>query len=435
MLTASIIWLAAILGENIIGGVFKKIGSSLLGKDIDAASFTTAEALDAVRVAFHKKYGNTFGPPNHTFLDRESNERRFLRSTFPNEKPLIPENIDPRGFDGALDASLEAIKFSLNKFEQVLTKTSSRELDRDRALQTTKNVVEKVHEGVERVQNKVDQTLEIILAQDEVHGAFRTLLEKHIPSTETLIEKGLLKEAEDLIRDRIEQTIKLLQDPGPSLKDLVDRHVVALRILLGNILAEGGNFREMRDQFAALGDLSRLDSELIFDAARLAFNARDLEAIKTLHALLPAGADVHNQFNIWIAIIEQDWESVLQALNVLEEIDGSQAQTWARALIELGIDFQEAANLLDMAWDSIKRPRARLAVAATTADLVEQIVKNEKVTPEIDRTILVKTTTNRLKTAVKDVQAPLLQAHSLFRLSLWYAFLDDHERHMDTAEA
>lgn len=432
-MTGFLIWLASAFGESLIG----TFAARLLGKPVEEAKRATDEALDATRSAFHEEYGDAFGTPGNTFLDRDRNQQRLLRSTFPSEKVVVPEDMDSRGFQGAPDAPREAVVFALRAFEQALTEASSRELDRDRTLQATKRTAKQAADDSAGARAAAEQTLELMRAQDEVRGAFRTLLEQHIPPTDTLVKEGRLAEAEQLLQTRIEQTLKLVEDPGPVLKDLVNRHVAALRIMLGNVLAEAADTAEAREQFAALGDPAKLPEELRFDAARLAFNVRDIKAIENLRALLPAGTEARRHADVWAAIAVEDWEGVLVALEAFDADDGGRGrvQTRARALIELGRDFDEAARLLDIAWESAERGRARLAVAVSTADLVEGIVDGEEEAPGVDRRALVRDATNRLHSAAGDAEAPLLHAHAQLRLSTWYGFLDDRERQAAAAEA
>ena len=427
MITA-LLWLASAYGEYAVGIAAAAAASKLLGRPVDEAQRATDAALDHARAAFHERYGDTYGPSGSTFLERGSNERLFLRSTFPSQDRVAVSDLDLRGFGNAETASEEAAAFALEAFENALVDTPSRDLDRDRTQQATLRAAER---GAEASESVLDQ----LLSNDEVGGALRESLERQAPSVETLVEQGQLQEATSLLRARIDDTLTLADTPGPVLRDLLDRHVQALRIELGNVLAQAADTVGARKQLDAVGEMSTLPDDQAFGGARLAYNVRDVEALGALRARFTAGSSERNQADVWHAVASEAWEQVLVGLDAFEDEDAANIQTRARALIELRRGYAEAAGHLDAAWSEAVKPHLRLAVAVATADLMEVVVDEEAEAVGLDREALVRSATHRLGTAVGDATAPFLHAHAHLRTSRWFGFLDDRERHDAAVES
>ena len=424
-----LVWLAIATGNRIVGIGVRWVLSLFSGHPVEAATRATWDALDAARSAFHEKYGDDFGAPGQTFLDRESNHRRLLRSTFPNADAVSVADLDPHGFDGAPKASNEAIQFALDAFEGALSNVNSRQLDRDRALQRTRRIVERGATDAAGAREAAESTRNQLLGRDEVRGAFRDHLDQQVPDTEDFVREGRFEEAEEIIRARIKQTIKLKEDAGPDLSNLVGRHITALRVVLGNVLAEAADTLGAREELDAIGDPARVHSELLSDYAKLAFRVRDREILDQIRVVFPSDTDARRKAELWLAIIDEDWETVLATINELDTDEGVSSQIRARALIELDRDPTEAASLLDKAWGSLDRPLSRLTVAAATADLLIGIVAGEREAPGIDRKKLVRSATARLEEIARNSTAPLLRAHAYLKMTTWFAFLNDRERH------
>ena len=427
-MVAALLWLASAYGEYAVGGAAAAVASKLLGRPVDEAQRATDAALDHARAAFHERYADTYGPIGNTFLDRSRNERLFLRSTFPSQSPVAVSDLDLRGFDNAEPASEEAAAFALEAFESALADTSSRDLDRDRTQQATLRASER---GAQAAESALDQ----LLSNDEVSGALRESLERQAPSVDPLVEQGQLQEASGLLRARIDDTLTLADAPGPVLRDLLDRHVQAIRIELGTVLAQAGDAVGAQEQFDAVGKVAALPDDHTFGSARLAYSVRDVEALDALRARLAPESPERKQADVWHAVASEDWERVLLALDGFEDEDAGRAQTRARALIELRRDPAEAADHLDAAWSSAVKPHLRLAVAVATADLMEAVVDEEAEAPDLDREALVRSVAHRLGTAVGDATAPFLHAHAHLRASRWFGFLDDRERHDGAVES
>ena len=427
-MVAALLWLASAYGEYAVGVAAAAAAAKLLGRPVEEAQRATDAALDRARAAFHGRYGDTYGPSGSTFLDRGRNERLFLRSTFPSQGPVAVSDLDRRGFDNAEPASEEAAAFALEAFESALAEALSRDLNRDRTQQATLRASER---GARAAESALDQ----LLSNDEVSGALRESLERQAPSVDPLVEQGQLREASDLVQARIDDTLTLAETPGPVLRDLLDRHVQALRIELGTVLAQAGDAVGAREQLDAVREASALPGDQTFGGARLAYSVRDVEALAALRARLAPGSPERRQADVWHAVASEDWEQVLLALDAFEDEDGDRAQTRARALIELRQDPARAAERLDTAWGDAVKPHLRLAIAVATADLMEAVVDEEAEAPGLDRETLVRSVTHRLGTAVGGAAAPFLHAHAHLRASRWFAFLDDRERHDGAVES
>ena len=273
------------------------------------------------------------------------------------------------------------------------------------------------------------QILDRLLARDEVSGALRQALERQAEPVAPLVEAERLTEAVGLLQDRVRETEALGADAGPVLRDLLDRHLLALRVQLGNVLARAADHDAAADQLAAIGDPAAVPDDLVFEAARLAHNTRSADALAALHARLAPNTDEHRETSLWVAITNQDWEGVLVALDAFERDDPGRAQTRARALLELGRDRPETARLLDEAWATATRAGLRLAIAGTTTDLVEAVVEGEEEASGLDRPAAVAAASERLRAVAATAPTPTLGAFAHFRAVQWYAFLDDRELH------
>ena len=271
----------------------------------------------------------------------------------------------------------------------------------DRSVQPVHEVALRGADAAEGAQGVGNQILNLLLAQDQVSGALRAALERQAESVAPLVESGRLAEAVDLLTRRIEETRSLGADAGPVLRGLLDHHLGALRVQLGKTLARAGDHIAAADQLAALGDPRAIPDALVFEAARLAHNVRDQEALRSLHDRLAEASPERRLTTLWGAIGDGDWERVLTALDAFEHGDSGRAQTRARALLELGRDRVRTAQLLDEAWVSASRPDQRLAIAVTTADLLEAVVDGEEEAPGLDRATLLTAATERLR-AVAD---------------------------------
>ncbi|MEL7170796.1 MAG: hypothetical protein AAGN64_15740, partial [Bacteroidota bacterium] len=238
-----------------------------------------------------------------------------------------------------------------------------------------------------------------------------------------------MTEAIDLIKDRIEETQSLGAGAGSVLRELLSLHLVALRIQLGNTLARAGDHGAAADQLSTLGNPATIPDDLVFEAARLAHNVRNHDSLLVLVARLDGDPSINRLAALWVAVGERNWEHVLTILDTFDRDDPGRTQTRARALLELDRDRVRTAELLDEAWRNASRPDHSLAIAVTTADLIEVVVNKEEEVPGLDREATVASATERLRAVANAAPTTMLEAFARLRAIQWYAFLDDREWH------
>ena len=104
---------------------------ALGGGEVDEMAGALAAAYDRACSRFFDHFGDRFGTPTSSFLARQANAERALRTTFLGTEDLRPDDLDPHGFDGALVATPEALHF----FVEALRDEMRRERSLDRILE------------------------------------------------------------------------------------------------------------------------------------------------------------------------------------------------------------------------------------------------------------------------------------------------------------
>lgn len=304
----------------------------------------------------------------------------------------------------------------------------------DSSARQARDAAERGAAAAEETRDIARETRDLILARADASTTLKTILEKQAATVGPLLDADRLQEAADLLRAHLDQTAELRDSASLGVRDLLDHHVLALRIQLGDVLARGADHAAAREQFGKLSNPASIPGDLVLGAARLAFHARDAAVLAVLRDRTFDGSDERRQCDLWLAICIQDWEGVIKALDAFPTDDPGRTQTRARALLEVGRDRRRTVRLLEEAWAGATRADLRLAIAVASADLVEAVVDREEEAPDLDRTNLVQVTSARLR-RVADAPTLLLKAHGRFRAAQWFAFLLDSERRHEEEKA
>lgn len=111
--------LIGVLG-NAAYELIKGIGSQVFDESDDDLYKRLYNAIDKACELFFKKYSNTYGSPDNSFLARQENIEIIVKSIYYNNQDNLYDKISPKGFDGAPDASLEAIKFYISTLQKIM---------------------------------------------------------------------------------------------------------------------------------------------------------------------------------------------------------------------------------------------------------------------------------------------------------------------------
>ena len=423
-----LLWLLSTLGGTAVGKIVEAAVGHAFGRPVPEAEQETDRAVEAARRVLEEAFRDDPRGPYTSFLDRDTNRRALLRSTFPRSRPVRPADIDPDGFDGAPPAPPEAVALALDAFRGALDASNSRELGRDRALAEVQGGQAEALDVARRTLQVAEEARDAALGTDGVGEALRIVLEGQIPPVQDLVEEGHADEAARLLGERVRAVADLAAGAQGRLAELLHRHVQALRVEWGLALTQAADTDPAREQLAALDGPDRVDPALALGAAKLAFNVRDAAALDRYRVLLRSHDAARG--DVWAAVAAEDWTAVLRRLDRLERAgDGDLARFRAHALVGTGREYAQAQTLLDEAWGEARSPLARLAVAVGTADLVETVVRGQAEAPALDRHRAVRDAADRFAAAVREPAPPLVRAHGHLRAASWFAFLDDQEWH------
>lgn len=102
MFWLALFWILDKLAGTAVGALAKKASVWIFGEAPGEIRRATDRAIEEARQRFHDRYGDEYGEEGRTFIDRKTNERKLLRSTFPrNSISLEPSDLDTRGFNGS----------------------------------------------------------------------------------------------------------------------------------------------------------------------------------------------------------------------------------------------------------------------------------------------------------------------------------------------
>ncbi len=191
--------------------ISKKIFITIFGPEFEEDVIINKAYL-AVQQAyerFFKEYGKRFGAESSSFLASEKNLEILIESIYPGNPELKPADLDPTAFDGAPDATAEALQFLLTVFKEELEKDIV--LARILAEKKHHKVVEDIKESVEDLKKDITKLIKKS-DKDKVEEG-HVLLTSRPPRVVKLVGRDKeLKELADLLKK--EQQVVLVNGLG-----------------------------------------------------------------------------------------------------------------------------------------------------------------------------------------------------------------------------
>lgn len=409
MLLQFLLWLASAFGENVIGVAAGRVATRILGRPLGECEQAAESAIESARSVFHAHYGDTYGPLGSTFIDRDDNRARLLRSTFPRESRLNASDLDPRGFDGAQEAPEEARTVFLNAFENALDQTESRVLDRDQALQVVGSRVE----GFDR---RLNDLLQEKVFPDPIRAA---LAQPHLDELSDLMREGRAHEAlAYAVRstETIDTALEAAADQSGHYAEALRTHRQRLLFAAASAASWQGDQEAGRSWWHRARDLGPVDPEWHEQAVAALFNVGLADDLRHLMTQMNPASDLYRRTVPLLAFLDKDWRTVDEQLADAQSPDLLLTRVHARlqTLDPLDVEaVQTTAELLERVEGEHNLAKISLAHAQSTFDLLTQVV--EGYTPlEYDRRPLIDSVVRRTLAAVEGT-APdtLLRAQAL----------------------
>ena len=100
--------MSSLLETIFTGGAYDLIKAALkelFSDDTDELTKRLYKAIDVAMDQFDEQCGARFGKVTNSFLGREENLKLIARSLHFSQPPLAPGSFDPRGFEGAPNAT------------------------------------------------------------------------------------------------------------------------------------------------------------------------------------------------------------------------------------------------------------------------------------------------------------------------------------------
>lgn len=301
-----------------------KVIGQLLGRPLDECEQEVSNATEYARSVFHVRYGNRYGTSGSTFIDREKNTRKLLRSTFPRGKRLTASDLELRGFDRAPVTSDAAGAVFLDAFYQKLDQTNARVLDRDRSLQDATHERREIHAAVDRLNRIVgridatvsglDQKLDALLKEDALPKAIRAAIAE--PSLSELSELMKTRQADKALA-YAERHIKAIGTVLEKVTDPENRYAEALcthrqRLLFAAATAASwlGDIEAGRAFWRQARDLGSIDSKYHSQAAATLFNVGLVGELRHLVDKMDHESEVYRRAAPLLAYLDENWSSV-----------------------------------------------------------------------------------------------------------------------------
>ena len=419
-----------------------KLLKKLLGKPPDEFKEEVAKATEHARSVFHKRYGDAYGPPGSTFMDREKNTRRLLRSTFPRGKRLTATGLDLRGFDGNPETSDDAATAFLDAFYHELDQTNSRALARELALQNATRERSEILEGVDRQNRSISRIDDKIDGLDQKLNA--ALEEKTFPNAiRAAIAQPSLIELSDLMKARqaqealayakrrleaIDVALQETDDPDERYAEALRTHRQRLLFASATAASWLGDKEAGRAFWRRACDLGRIDPEWYKQAAVTLFNIGLKDELRHLVDKMEKGSDEYRSVAPLLAYLEEKWSRVDELLVDAKSAD--QILLRVHALLQI-IDPEDSgavestAMLLDQTDTDNILPIVNLDRARLTVELLQLVVTGY--TPlEYDRRLLVDNQVRRIYLALESTEPDtLFRAHALQCLGVAAELLRD----------
>lgn len=403
-------------------------------------------AIESARELFHSRYGDTYGSPNSTFIDREQNKEKILRSTFPSGRRLTPSDLDLRGFDGTREASEEAASVFLDAFYNALERTSSRALDRDRSYQKATQEHSEIRKTLGTVVDKIGSIsadlreikwdLKAIKAENNFPSKIRdTLTGSNIDELSKLIKTGQLTQALEYTETQIRKIDVAIEQVDDS--EMHRRHAEVLRPYRQRLLFAAATVASWQDNIEAgrefwrhACDLGTIDSEWYTHAAVTLFNIKLRDELQHLVDKMDRESSAYQKSAPLLAFLNEDWFNVDRLLVDAKGADLLLMRVQARLEI---IDPQDVeavqitADLLDQTDGDTILPIVNLDRVQLTLKLLQLIITGY--TPlDYNRRPLVDNLVRRIDVALESTDAnSLFRAQAIGYLGITAELLRDDE--------
>gem|GEM_PF-954708 len=438
-----LIRLATRCGEKAIKAALMKSIEKLLGKPLNELEQEVDQAIEDARSVFHDSYGDCYGASGSTFIDREANTKKLLRSTFPRGKRLAATNLDLRGFDGAPDVPEKATTTFLDAFYAAIDQTDSRELDRDLSLQDATRERSEIRERIDRIENQVhligaqvggsDPKLDAALNEKILPDPIRVAIaEPDLKELSKLMEMGQAKDALAYAERHIETIDAALEkdaDPEIRCAEVLRTHRQRLLFAAASAISWQGDIEAGRAFWWRARDLGPIDSKWHKQAAITLFNVGLKDELRHFVGKMDQESEVYRKIAApCLAHLEKDWPKVDGLLADARSAD--QILQRVEALLHI-IDFQDTeavkltAGLLDQTDGDTVLPVVNLIRAQLTLDLLKRVVR--EYTPlDYDRRTLIDNLVHRIHLALETTESDsLFRAQVLGCLSMAAALLRD----------
>ena len=445
MLIQSLLWLADVCGENVVGLFLKEVAEKLLGGRLDEYEKKVGQAVEHAQSVFHKRYGDRFGTPNSTFIERKKNRTKLRWSTFPRGKPLTASDLNLEGFDGYPKVPDEAAIFFLEIFYDAIDQTSSRALDRDLSLQEATRERSGIREGVDRTEGRVQ------LIDTKVDGIDRkldaALNEKVFPdSIQAAVAEPSLKELSKLMRERqakdalayAERHIEAIdaaleEDAGPENRyaEVLRTHRQRLLFAAASAASWQGDIEAGREFWWRARDLGPIDPKWHEQAIRTLFNVGLECELRHFMKEMDQESEVYRKTAVsCLAYLEKDWSEVDKLLADAQSADQLLQRVEARLQIIDTKDIEAVkltAELLDQTYYDTTLPVVNLIRAQLTLDLIKRVI--EEYTPlDYDRSPLINSLVDRIDVALEKTEPDsFFRAQALGCLGIAAELLRDDE--------
>ena len=250
----------------------------------------------------------------------------LLRSTFPRGKCLAANDIDPHGFDGAPDASAEAVEFFLQAFYDTLDQTESRDLDRDRSRQDAAHKRDNIHKDVLQIGvhvENIDQNFKNVLPTRILPAPIQAVIDQPLDDLSDLMKAGRAQEAlafADRRTEAIDAALSEADDPEGSAEKL-RTHRQRLLFAAASAASWLGDIEGGRTRWRRARDLGRINPECHEQAAGALFNVRLVDDLRHLMSQMKQESEAYRQTVPLLAFLEGKWQTVDEQLVSAESTD------------------------------------------------------------------------------------------------------------------
>ena len=393
-----------------------------------------AKAIDHAQREFHKRFGDGYGASGSTFIDRERNHEKLLRSTFARGERLNAVDLDLEGFDGSPKVSTEAATFFLDAFYHTVDQTTSRTLDRDLAFQEGFKRNEAGIQFIRAQVDGIDRKLETAI-HDKILPAriLNAIAEPSLEELAELIKTGLIQKALTYAERHIKAIdTALKEEPDPDY-----RHLEVLRPHRQRLLFAAARAASLQGHIEAgctfwwrARDLGPIDPEWYDQAATVVFNAGLEDEFRYLAGKMRPGSEVFQRTAPLLAFLDEDWNTVDTLLSNTHEPDLILLRVQAQIRIIDPKDVNAVkvtSDLLDLTDSDTTLPVFNLKRVQLTLELLKRVLF--EYTPlDYNRGSLIDKLISRLNVALNTTDSDsLFRAQVLGYFDMAAALLRDDE--------